>query len=77
MTSNGTPHGYAGTAPQCPFCGSTDTELLSLFGSQLLTDQRYCRTCHTPFEHIARDDEDAAQAAPDIGEQPPRGGGGA
>lgn len=37
---------------QCPFCRSTDTEMLSLFGSQLSTTQYYCRACHTPFEYI-------------------------
>lgn len=36
----------------CPFCRSTDTELLSLFGSQLSTTQYYCRACHTPFEYM-------------------------
>jgi hypothetical protein len=41
----------------CPFCHSTDAELLSLFGSQLSTDQWYCRNCHTPFERFRRDDE--------------------
>jgi ribosomal protein L37AE/L43A len=40
----------------CPFCHSTDVELLSLFGSQLSTDQWYCRNCHTPFERFRRDD---------------------
>ena len=40
----------------CPFCGSNDTELLALFGQQLLTVQYYCNTCHTPFEHIKDDD---------------------
>jgi hypothetical protein len=40
----------------CPFCGSTDTELLSLFGQHLLTVQLYCNACHTPFEHIKDDD---------------------
>ena len=69
--------GSATASPRCPFCGSTDTELLSLFGSQLLTDQRYCRSCHTPFEHVAGDDEDAAQAAAVKGEHSPHGGGGA
>lgn len=39
----------------CPYCGSGDTELLSLFGQQLLTVQYYCQTCHTPFEHIKDD----------------------
>jgi hypothetical protein len=40
----------------CPFCHSTDVELLSLFGSQLSTDQWYCRNCHTPFERFRRDE---------------------
>ena len=40
----------------CPFCRSTDTELLSLFGQQLLTVQFYCKTCHTPFECVKDDD---------------------
>ena len=44
-------------AVACPFCHSTDVELLSLFGSQLSTDQWYCRNCHTPFERFRRDDE--------------------
>jgi DNA-directed RNA polymerase subunit RPC12/RpoP len=42
--------------PGCPYCGSTNTELFSLFGQQLLTVQYYCNTCHTPFEHIKDDD---------------------
>ena len=42
--------------PVCPYCGSTDTELFSLFGQQLLTVQFYCNACHTPFEHIKDDD---------------------
>ena len=44
-------------AVACPFCHSTDVELLSLFGSQLSTDQWYCNSCHTPFERFRRDDE--------------------
>jgi ribosomal protein L37AE/L43A len=44
-------------AVTCPFCRSTEVELLSLFGSQLSTDQWYCRACHTPFERFRRDDE--------------------
>ena len=40
----------------CPYCGSTDTELFSLFGQQLLTVQYYCNACHTPFECIKDDD---------------------
>ncbi|TMD57623.1 MAG: hypothetical protein E6I93_02450 [Chloroflexi bacterium] len=44
------------TRVRCPFCGSTDTEPLALFGQQLLTVQMYCNTCHTPFECIKDDD---------------------
>ncbi len=39
----------------CPFCGSSDTEPLALFGSQLSTTQHYCRACHTPFERFKQD----------------------
>ena len=46
----------ASALTRCPFCGSADVELLALFGSQLLTDQYYCRACRTPFEHL-KDDE--------------------
>jgi len=40
----------------CPFCCSTDSEFISLFGQQLLTVQLYCKTCHTPFECVKDDD---------------------
>lgn len=40
----------------CPYCGSQDTELFSLFGQQLLTVEYYCNSCHTPFEHVKDDD---------------------
>ncbi|HCF99958.1 MAG TPA: hypothetical protein DEV93_05395 [Chloroflexi bacterium] len=45
----------------CPFCGSADTELMSLFGKQLLTVPYYCKSCHTPFERVKGSDvlEDA------------------
>jgi len=46
----------SGQVINCPFCGSTDTELFSLFGSQLLTVQYYCNHCHTPFERVKDDD---------------------
>ena len=39
----------------CPFCHSTDTELISLFGSQHLLDQHRCRACRSYFEAL-RDD---------------------
>jgi DNA-directed RNA polymerase subunit RPC12/RpoP len=41
---------------QCPFCGSEDTELFSLFGQQLLTVPYYCNACRTPFERVKGDD---------------------
>jgi hypothetical protein len=50
--------GIAEPAVTCPFCGSVEVERLALFGSQLLTDQYYCRACHTPFEHLRADADD-------------------
>ena len=51
-------------AVACPYCGSSRTELFSLFGSQLLTVQYYCQTCHTPFEYIRdTDTHDARETA--------------
>ena len=36
----------------CPFCKGFETELYSLFGSQLSTSQYYCRDCRVAFEAI-------------------------
>ncbi len=55
----------SGAPVRCPFCGSSETELFSLFGQQLLTVQYYCNACRTPFEHIKDDAvlEERAHAA--------------
>ncbi|HEU4629672.1 MAG TPA: 1,2-phenylacetyl-CoA epoxidase subunit PaaD [Gemmatimonadaceae bacterium] len=34
----------------CPFCGSTETELRSEFGSTACKSIAYCRSCAQPFE---------------------------
>lgn len=46
--------GPVGEQPEvvCPFCGSAETELMSLFGSSALTSQYYCRGCRTAFERV-------------------------
>ncbi len=36
----------------CPRCGSTDTELISAFGSTACKSLRRCRSCTEPFDHI-------------------------
>jgi hypothetical protein len=36
----------------CPFCNSSDNELLSLFGQTLIGSQYYCNACHTVFEAV-------------------------
>jgi hypothetical protein len=61
-TLSGAPERTVNTVA-CPFCGSADVELLALFGSQLLTDQYYCRACRTPFEHLRADASDVEQRA--------------
>ncbi|MFB6093111.1 MAG: hypothetical protein ABEK02_08885 [Haloquadratum sp.] len=39
----------------CPFCGSSDTELESTFGTEISKSQYYCNGCHTVFERIKYD----------------------
>jgi hypothetical protein len=39
----------------CPFCESTNTVVISPFGSQLLMSQRRCQACGSYFEAL-RDD---------------------
>ena len=34
----------------CPFCLATDTEVISLFGSQVMTMQCKCRACGSFYE---------------------------
>jgi len=36
--------------PHCPFCRSVDTEVISLFGSQVMTMQCKCLACGSFFE---------------------------
>ncbi len=38
--------------PVCTFCGSANTDLESLFGSQLIVSQFRCRDCHAYFEGV-------------------------
>jgi hypothetical protein len=43
--------------PLCPFCGSTETEFMALFGQFLLVTQYYCRDCHSAFDWCKLQDE--------------------
>jgi ring-1,2-phenylacetyl-CoA epoxidase subunit PaaD len=36
----------------CPHCGSTNTRLVSRFGSTACKAQRVCNACSEPFEHF-------------------------
>jgi len=33
----------------CLYCGSTDVEMIGLFGAFHLASQYFCRACHSPF----------------------------
>lgn len=39
-------------AVACPFCDSTVTEMIALFGMQMMTSQYYCHHCHSVFEAV-------------------------
>jgi hypothetical protein len=45
--------------PACPFCAEDDAELISPFGSQIITSQWQCRACGTYFEAVRDDFADA------------------
>jgi len=45
----------AEVGPSCPFCGSDQTELSSLFGSTSLTSRYHCRACRSSFERVKWD----------------------
>jgi hypothetical protein len=47
-SGGGKEHGTAGA--MCPFCRSKETEVISLFGSQVMTMQCKCRACGNFFE---------------------------
>jgi ring-1,2-phenylacetyl-CoA epoxidase subunit PaaD len=37
---------------ECPFCGSTNTKLTSIFGSTACKSLHFCNDCIQPFEHF-------------------------
>jgi hypothetical protein len=51
----------------CAFCGARDTELVSLFGSQLLLSQYRCVACASYFEAVRQDRWDAEPVGPASG----------
>ncbi|HLG06155.1 MAG TPA: 1,2-phenylacetyl-CoA epoxidase subunit PaaD [Gemmatimonadales bacterium] len=38
--------------PRCPFCGSTETGVVSEFGATACKSLHICRACRQPFEHF-------------------------
>jgi transposase-like protein len=44
-----------GVTQTCPFCGSSDAELVSPWGSQLITSLFRCGSCNTHFEALRED----------------------
>ena len=37
-------------APECPFCGGSETEVMNAFGSHASVSTYWCRPCGSPFE---------------------------
>ena len=38
------------TAPVCPFCDGSQTEIMNAFGSHASVSTYWCRACGSPFE---------------------------
>jgi transcriptional regulator NrdR family protein len=56
----------AGT--ECPFCRSSDVEVLAAWGGQLITRQVRCRSCNAYFEALRDDfDRERIGSPPDPG----------
>ena len=61
----------------CPFCDFSGSELISLFGSQLLTSQYRCRSCGSIYEALKYAAADAAEKGVDSPARHHGGAGGA
>jgi C4-type Zn-finger protein len=48
----------------CPFCESSDVELVSPWAGQIITCQVRCRTCNTYFEAIRENFEGVSEPSP-------------
>jgi hypothetical protein len=46
----------------CPYCGSTEIELVSPWGGQIITSQVRCISCNSYFEAIRDDLETSADS---------------
>ncbi|GAC1330222.1 MAG: hypothetical protein NVSMB2_28930 [Chloroflexota bacterium] len=55
------------SAVDCPFCDQSGSELISLFGSQLLTSQYRCTECGSYFEAVRRHDTRAERSVGPMG----------
>ena len=53
MEPPATPPG-TGDEVTCPWCGSTEVELVGAVGPTVMTSQWICTACHSPFERIRR-----------------------
>jgi ribosomal protein L37AE/L43A len=51
--------------PACPFCSSHEVELVSRFGSQILTSQWVCLACRSYFEAVREEFDDQPARAQD------------
>ena len=38
------------SAPACPFCDQTDTEIMNPFGAHASVSSYWCLSCRSPFE---------------------------
>lgn len=48
----------------CPFCESSDVEIVSPWAGQIITCQVRCRTCNTYFEAIRSEFEGVSEPSP-------------
>jgi hypothetical protein len=58
------------SAPPCPFCEASETELMSAFGAHASVSTYWCRRCRSPFDLLKWRPRGSADMAPSPGRPP-------
>jgi hypothetical protein len=58
------------SAPRCPRCGSTEAQVISLFGAQAITLQYRCGACGSLYEAVRYEAAEGSEG-PEGSETPP------
>jgi hypothetical protein len=58
------------SAPRCPRCGSTEAQVISLFGAQAITLQYRCAACGCLYEAVRYEATEGSEGSEESGASP-------